>query len=136
MAHGNGLCFSKLFFEREIVRPHPLDTSRPLPGGEVDETHPALDSPTLSHPRTPSRSLRCSPMIAILAADECVGLVVALDLFGFGVEVERAAESRGDVSQMTEGCGKMPGQRIGRQLCGAANRVAKILDVRGVVLSL
>jgi len=66
-----------------------------LSGGTLDcDQHPSI--PVESH------SLRRPPVFAILAADQCVGLGVVCDLFRRRVELQRAADARGDVGQMRQ----------------------------------
>jgi len=73
-------------------------------------------------------------MLPILTADQLVRFLVADDLFLQQIEVERAADARGDIGQVCKRRGEMPDHRVGIQFGDTANRVAQVLDMQHVVL--
>ena len=79
-------------------------------------------------------TFRRAPVVAVLAADELVGFVVADKLLLLRIERQRAADARGNVSQMSQGGREVTGQRVGVGLRSAADAVAEVAHMRRVVL--
>ena len=55
---------------------------------------------------------RCPVIVLIGPAQECIGLGVINEGFLLWVEIQRAAQSNGKISQMTEGCCEMGDFRV------------------------
>ena len=75
-------------------------------------------------------------MVAVFTLDELIGFRIADDLLFHGIELKRATDSGGDITQMTQGRREMSDQGVGVQLAALANRRDEIPDVGFVILRL
>jgi hypothetical protein len=67
---------------------------------------------------------------AVSAADELVGFVIAGDLLGLRVEVQRPLDAAGDIGEVHELGGKVPLFDVGVRPAAGADAVEEVLMMR------